>query len=284
MSEIQNQIEYMVAKFQDSITKFENLMQSHLDLTKDNENTKNIVSNLENKLSVLLNDFTSLIYSHTEKDKSQEKINLEIKTLQEKQDKLNEFLTKDIFEINKNLEDLKGKVTLFPKKIDELSNEIANVDSKYSDVPDKILKLDDPVNFCQTEINKLKNMILEDESLIKNINALSNKNEKNILDATKSCNEMFYKHEELIKEIQNKQMFMSDDFSKFIDQRISEIPKPVIPTIEEINKSFLNDLESIRLDARNSILRTNNSETRINLAEKRIEQVQLLLKKYNLDQ
>lgn len=83
---------------------------------------------------------------------------------------------------------------------------------------------------------------------------------------------------ELQSELARIKSFFSDD----IDQKIKSIPQPVIPSIEDAKKQFQAQIEPIYLDASNAKLRSSNNETKILILEKKVEQLQLLVNKLQL--
>ncbi len=74
--------------------------------------------------------------------------------------------------------------------------------------------------------------------------------------------------------------------NRYVDTQIrngiSSIPKPVIPSLDDAAKQFQTKLEPVTLDAQNAKLRSSNNEAKILILEKKVEQLQLLVNKLQL--
>jgi hypothetical protein len=67
-------------------------------------------------------------------------------------------------------------------------------------------------------------------------------------------------------------------YNQIFDQ-IAAIPKPVIPSLDDLKKGLQMQLEPFTIDVRNSSLRSSNNEYKITVLEKKVEQLTLLLEK-----
>ena len=68
----------------------------------------------------------------------------------------------------------------------------------------------------------------------------------------------------------------------YVNDQISKIPQPVIPNLDDAKKQMKSQMEPVSLDARNSLLRSVNNESKITILEKKVEQLQLVLNKLQL--
>jgi hypothetical protein len=275
--QVQTQIDFIVSKFQDSMSKFEALVQVNKDISKENADLKSSVSNLESKFTSLAIDFSSFIVAHSDSVKAQSKVNEHFDKLQMNQTSINGVFRKDIENVVSECGKLKEKTEEILKTLPTLSYKIELVDIKYSSIPGQIAKLDDSANFCQSEAIKLKDMILQDKSIIIDVKNLSEKNSLDALSIAKNFSEFSQKTSSSIDELKKTQVYFQEAIPKVIDQKIAEIPKPVIPNIEEVKKAFQNQLEPVSLDAKNSALRSVNTESKLHILEKKIEQLKLIL-------
>jgi hypothetical protein len=75
-------------------------------------------------------------------------------------------------------------------------------------------------------------------------------------------------------------------FQPYVDQQIkssiASIPKPEMPDLDAPLKAMQQQFEPARLDAANAKLRAENNEKKIVILEKKVEQLQLLLNKLQL--
>jgi len=67
-----------------------------------------------------------------------------------------------------------------------------------------------------------------------------------------------------------------------IERQIDGIPQPIIPSLEDAKKVMEEKLHPVTLDAKNANLRSANNEHKILILEKKIEQLQLLLNKQQI--
>lgn len=276
-SSIQNQMDYIVLKFQESMLKFESLIQANKDLSQENKDLRSSLENLGSKFNSMCIDFNSFMVAHSDNVKTQSKVNEQFDNMHMNQASINSVLSKDIANVINECSKSKDNIKEVLKTLAILSEKIDFVDSKYAEVSNQIAKLDDPVNFCRTKVTKLKNMILEDESIIKDIKSSCDDQQKKLTEHDKY---FFQIHEKLNKSIddsqQNQQKIINSIY-EIVENKISEIPKPVIPNLEDAKKMFLNQLEPVSLDAKNAAIRSVNTDTKLHLLEKKIEQLKLML-------
>jgi len=117
----QAQLDYIVAKFQDSMSKFEALVQANKDLSKENEALKSAVGNLESKFTSLAIDFGSFIVAHSDSVKAQSKVNEHFDKLQMNQTSINGVLRADIENVSGESSKSKDKIDACLKMVDTLS-------------------------------------------------------------------------------------------------------------------------------------------------------------------
>ena len=94
---------------------------------------------------------------------------------------------------------------------------------------------------------------------------------------------------DVFKEIKDLRLKMSDAIAQLdakwvglVESKIAAIPKPVIPSLDDAKIVMQAQIEPISLDAKNAHLRSENSEKRVFLLEKKVEQLQLILNKLQL--
>lgn len=87
-----------------------------------------------------------------------------------------------------------------------------------------------------------------------------------------------------IYEASNKALYegLSNGIGKIIDDKINAIPKPIIPSMDEAKSHMQLQLEPISLDAKNANLRSVNTDTKLHVLEKKIEQIKLMLDQISL--
>lgn len=75
---------------------------------------------------------------------------------------------------------------------------------------------------------------------------------------------------------------LSDGLTKMMDDKINAIPKPVIPTLDEAKDAMRQQLEPVCLDAKNANMRSTNTDVKVHILEKKLEQLKLMVEQINL--
>lgn len=86
----------------------------------------------------------------------------------------------------------------------------------------------------------------------------------------------------LEKSFADKIVNLSTNCKSMVSEAVNAIPKPEIPRLEDAQKAFSNQLEPVMLDAKNAALRAVNNETKISILERKIDQLQLMINKLQL--
>jgi chromosome segregation ATPase len=282
--EQKERIDFVIRRFQEIIEKYDEIQKMIVVFTqqideikatkpKDEENFKRLEQNLsslsdkhEQKSALCRQDFDrheNNISSLSEVQKKNEftfsKINESINSLESSLSICKDLSQKaaktiDFQDLSKKMNDLKDIVIAQNKDFVSLSQKV------YSSLPEMNSKLN--------EISSFKaSLELLGKDILKNINSvswLSNERQKDL--STFSS-----KLEETIKTLEMK-----------MDEKISSIPAPIIPSIEDNKNALKSHLEPVFLDAKNANLRSTNNESKISLIEKKIEQLQLLINKLQL--
>jgi chromosome segregation ATPase len=89
-------------------------------------------------------------------------------------------------------------------------------------------------------------------------------------------------HRDKINELKDQIEYMRNSFGDKIDKL--SIPAPVITQTTSITNEVAGQIEGISLDAKNAVLKSNNTEMQLKLIDKKLENVLLLLKKHELSQ
>lgn len=275
--DFQNQIDYMVSKFQDSIAKFESLVNDNKKLTKENEDLRSSVKNLELKFDSMAVDIKSIIQSHASSIKAQSLKNSEIDKIHE--DHVNSFsmIKNSISSVFTECLKSKEKVDVFLKMIDELSGKIDSVDGKYSVISDEISKINDLALYCKAELTQNSSTLKNHQNVYSNLSDSLAKFEANLLGYKKEFKDFVDKNSGFVSVLKEKIADAVGDSYKYTDKKVSEITIPEIPSLEDAKKAFQNQLEPVSLDAKNSSLRSINTDSKLHILDKKVEQIKLIL-------
>jgi hypothetical protein len=83
--------------------------------------------------------------------------------------------------------------------------------------------------------------------------------------------------------VSNSIAFHLAEFRIEFGQFIASLPKPKIPSSEEISSAIRLQVEPVAIDAKNGCLRSANCDLRLTIAEKKIDQIFLLLQKHSMN-
>lgn len=279
--DVDSSIDFMVEKFQETIKKFDTLTQqvsSCMTFTQDLSSKQNIsekkIDDLCMKLSLVneaisnglqfsrekhdnhSNAFIRLALNGDSTKKEMESIqaslrmaNIQIEALQ---------LMSESYATSEDLTSVHAKIT---DHIHATQNQFT--DQRYDSTNLK----KDFVAHC-IDLNSVKQDVATNKTAIDSASVLIGQ---------------YASHYAIFKNKLNEGLAsLSNSIDNTIDQKIAAIPKSVIPSIDETTKAYQTQLEPVKLDASNAKLRSSNCEAKITLLEKKVEQLQLLLNRYQL--
>lgn len=126
---------------------------------------------------------------------------------------------------------------------------------------------------------------IEKASLKDSLLDLVKKNDNKFVEQIKLEHDLHGLQEMLKQQILNQDASLlnfSNTLVSMIDSKINAIPKPHIPSLDDAKLSMQQQLEPVALDAKNANIRSSNTDTKLHVLEKKIEQVKLILDKFTL--
>lgn len=280
----QNQVNYMVSKFQEAI----NLHNANKAMVDKNiadyiclDNTVNdhvsYIKSILSKFDEHKSNFEYLAHKVEINRVSGEEKNLEsLKKFELLNIVNNNFIIElsdhlgKLLSIDKRLESSNEALSLFDTRLEAIKGDISFVNGKINDLQYKIECLDklDKENksniICAfTRLDEIEKRNKDLESLI-----------------SKSKEEAVANHVLATKSIKDHFDALNDTLSKKIDSI-------VIPSIQGLAKSdevvrVANQLESISLDAKNAFLKSSNNDMQLLMMSKKVESVLLAIKNFEL--
>lgn len=201
---------------------------------------------------------------------------------------IQQFGTNHILQINKinedinnytlGLRDLSKDANENNKRIDVLSKSVSLLNSSLKTTSNKV------EDFSES----LANIAKKHDSLKKEISTVSASN----IAFSQQSEHLIHKipdfkdwaSQVLVKtdaSLQDVRLELKNKISTGIENVRTELKEDPL-TVDFIKKEFKNSLESLALDSKNAYLKSNNSSQQIQLLEKKIENINLTLKKYEL--
>lgn len=283
MDEQKSQIDFIVRLFQTGMKKVESLAVKLDDSIKDFETQKQ-------KNAELLKSFDSV---NAKRNVFEEIVSIKLNVLQD-----NTLKNASLFiEVNNKIEEEKKSIlalTSFAnierEKLSQLSQSLEKL-PKFSDlesIKTGVLQLNKLVEqnqkICQDTYLKLSNEIAEFKTVMadcqQNLQLLKSSAERKDGEISKLRSDL----ETIFKQLNDKINSVDAGIVISINNAVNAIPKPVIPRIEDAQKAFSAQLEPVVLDAKNASLRAVNNETKISILERKIDQLQLLLNKLQMQE
>ncbi len=281
--DMNSQVKYVVNKYQDVISKID-IFEKVLDnLLKKQEVSESIFKDHDKALSLVSSDLSI--------------INSNISVLKKSSLSSLDLINHSLNELGKKSEDNRESVneimTCHHRDVDKLMN-------KYSDLG---------VSYCQSvalsadvksELTELKeevrlNFQHDNESLIGMLDDLENvKKTVVLLAGDLSSSSMLIKSAVLKvdavgSDLQTHKASLKPSLDSlkellmtYVNEKVSSIPQSIIPPPVDVSVQIKAVVEPATLDAKNANLRSVNNEAKIFLLEKKVEQLQLLLNKLQL--
>lgn len=281
MIEQNDQMDFVVRLFQTSTSKIEDLAGKLEKLVKDNEENKS--------------NFSDFLKDYDENEKFQITINnSHFSHFKDLENSLSKHFTK----LETHSQDIKSLQMLCDVNCKTIGDHSSQIDLFLSDRP----KYVNVTSLMQLE-NKIFNEIIKSQSFAEHaqdayLKLLNKQNCMNddhrvlngAFETLKKSHESELLNQEQIRQATiNLKLALVSEMESWnkktldqVDEKIASIPKPVIPSLDDAKKAFTTQLEPAQFDARNANLRAVNNESKITLLEKKVEQLQLLLNKLQL--
>jgi hypothetical protein len=279
---MQIQIDFMVSRFQEAMQKFENTEKVNQAIQKDNQDLKAVIEKLQSRLDTLCVEIENMAKTHINATCSQDEKLKTVTILHQGNISLIDSLRNDLLDVVRDGFDIKDKINDFVPNFVQLKNELEKLGSQIVNAAENSNLLKEPVNFCKQEIEKiyksLSNKDMSHDLMSSLIKDLTNE----FIKHKTEVQSFFQQHLELIQNLDTKLQSAQKNLIKYTDDKVAAIPQPEIPSLDDLKTSLQKQLEPVALDAKNSNIRTVNNESKINVMEKRIEQIFLLLAKHEI--
>lgn len=281
MDEQKSQIDFIVRLFQTGIKKIESLAIKLDDSIKYFETQKQ--KNVE-----FLDSYNSLSKKRNEfEDYVSNKLTDVQNNLIGNASLVVEFLN-NLEDEKKSVQFLANQANFEREKLSQLSLSVeklprfSDLDSMKNSIQELNTLVEQNQKICQDMFLKLSNEITgfktATASLEQNLQLLRASVDRKEADSIKHKSDV----EVSLKQFDDKITLFANSVTSNINDAINAIPKPVIPRLEDAQKAFNAQLEPVVLDAKNASLRAVNNETKISILERKIDQLQLLLNKLQM--
>lgn len=260
------------------------------------------VEEITPKLESTLKDFES------QKDKYIEFVN-GFQNINNNREKFEQFISDTVDKLQKDISDHTNLIDYTKNLFEEEKKEIAQfwdvINVKREKIStlfnnqEKFAKLSD-VDLTKNSIEDLRKLVEENQKICQDTFLKLTKEQaefRETLQLVKNSLELFRiaigeKNAEIIsvkndlqsleKSFADKIVNLFSNCQSMVNEAVNAIPKPEIPRLEDAQKAFNIQLEPVMLDAKNAALRAVNNETKINILERKIDQLQLMINKLQL--
>lgn len=257
----------VLEKFKEVISKIEEISGIQL------ENEKKLSyfeSSLKTLQSVISQNF---LISTTQFQEN----NVEIRKVKCSLEDLSSTIQDDISHFKEGLYDCKSKIrniiesSVQKSSIDQLQKEQKSLKSMSDKVIDRLIDMSDSLKNCNLNFEEYKklNSIETFQEQIDNIEFSLKDTSNNVSNKIKNCVTL----DTLSKFYSSK---VEPELISIKDQLINQ------PSLESLQKNMMEKIEKISLDASNSVLKANNCSKQIEIVERKIENISLLVKKIEL--
>lgn len=269
---------FMKQKFQELVGIYDALVAQNKKLEKDNSDLlqtldgkfKEQSSKDEDAHKVLLSAIDKARSFSEEKDQKTQRV---IADMAASLDKLKENFSQGIAQNQSEISQCKAALQTFASReiLDAMKKNQQDFAMKLDEQKAQLDKLTSADQNRTYEFYTLKSEVQKTGDAV---NTLTQKE--------KVSSETVLKNSSDLRAIEQKAVKFEQDVIRVaasVGEQINAIPKPSVPSIEDFKKGWQQQFEPISLDAKNAALRSTNSEYKINILEKRLEQLNLLLVK-----
>jgi len=278
---MKEQVDFMVMRFQETMKKFDDFtlkMTDVLNFMKDivlkvetlEKNVQNLSLSSSQNEKVCVDSVTGLFSDFVSHDQSLKRNNIQINDIQSKS-----------YVLHNEIMEIKGQISQFSEKY----NDFAGKD-EINHVKNILKTILDCVN-PQFQNLKVKNTDFSNS--IDSLKSFTGSLATELLDHKKFTSKIEQSLDNLKNvhtvhqfEVESKIKTLGSEIFSYVDQKILSIPKPIIPSLDETKEHVNIKVEPALLDARNANIRSTNNEQKIFIMEKKIEQLQLLLNKMQI--
>lgn len=209
------------------------------------------------------------------------------------------FANLEISNLRDSIKDLRDLQHLISKKISPIERSISDLKSLEitgsaikdlkNDLDELKKSLIQEIDICKRNLYTYIEETKDAASCIEDLKQSREKQEKSAKDIRDECRNLSSSFENfknsLDQEIRNAEARIKEKVEDITGKiKIPEMARfTTKDDLEKLLSSFKSTLELASLDAKNAFLKSSNSATQIELLTKKIENIQLLLKKYELD-
>lgn len=263
-----NAYDKLIAECEELSRTFSNLYSSH-------DNLKNIVSIISSDLKLVKPQIVNI---HEQSDIRYDLHKQVISDLESKLGELKESVDFVSDQSDLKYDDLRKDLS---DKIN-LKSDKSLVDGVYSDLKMFLCDLEHRLVVHQQNFNSFKEKVSNELSAVLDasvsMSGYKKDQESFRVDMDDLKSQISVIRNSRTTDLEAHKAKVSQDIQALKDS-FSSLPDPT----ESLRTEFTKKLEGVSLDAKNAALRTQNSDQKIVLVEKKIENINLLLKKYELD-
>ena len=274
------QIQYVVKRFQEAMGKFDSVHSSINSTLSDIKSISEQFIVLKNKCDSIFMSLEALKKQVTDQNTIVDSHSISLASIMP--------IVKDVTQHKAEIGDIQGQNASIRGQVTNLKNSIENCASsaQFSDLKIAIKnnldemrsKFQDNVQKISDFTNKSDSHMQFSQSLSQDMANLSNNHDRLALDMKNLASDIGLGKvytESSLSDMQQKLL-------NYINDSIASIPKSAIPNLEDAKKVMDDKLIPSALDAKNANLRSTNNEHKILILEKKIEQLQLLLNKLQI--
>lgn len=282
-ADMQAQVDFIVKRFQESLSRYEIMEKEFKNFQKEKANLQGACQNLAENLASLISEASEKFSFLSDIGKvTQEQIN----TIQERNTTFatqHEGLKKSLQENEKETRKSILAIVVDYEKNEEAINEL---NKKYQSFCNSFKVFHDHTSEkLNLQDQKIADASTKHESSSLRIAGF----QADIVRIQSNLKEHAQKIANLASDISQSKEYtnlVSNGLEKSLKDHIKEaiaaIPKLQIPSLEDATKATQAKIEPALLDSKNANLRSQNNETKIAILEKKVEQLQLLVNKFQL--
>lgn len=279
------QIDFVVRRFQECARRLEDLELKAKDISESLDALNVFMEAANGSIGQILEKLECVQKKHDdEKSKSQE--------LVQSNACFSSQITAKNEELNKKAEALEIAKSVLESKINDLCAELSLFATKEQvlSVSQAVLDLE---SFCRSQLNEVPNLIKPLLDIGKShTERLDHQNSSlsTLLEMNQACSAQIQDVKDglqsSVSDIEvSKQRVNSVEAAchAYVDEKIRNIPEKYVPSMDEIKKEMKTYFEPTIRESQNAALRSTNCDTKLILLERKIDQVQMLVNKIEME-
>ncbi len=187
---------------------------------------------------------------------------------------------------NKIFQDFNEAVSKIKESVSKVLEENVEFKKSQNEIIIALNNLDKPIRTAKIQIDKLTDSHIKFKDVAEESQASQAKEIVKLKQSIAALPSLQEWANTLYGRIQQDAAYREKQATAYVDTKVSQLAKDFDAnplSAEGVKTALFNEIQSLALDGKNAYLKSNNCATQISLLEKKLENLNLLIKKYELN-